>query len=530
MHVGAAIVTEPRSLRLGARSIPIELPRLRDPRLQLASVIVSLQVLGQTVFDFQLSIAQILVAVLTCAFLEVGITLARRHVLAWPASAMLTGNGVAFILRVPGTEHGDWWSLRGAWIFAATAAVSLLSKYLIRVGGRHVFNPSNIGLVLCFLLLGPARVEPLDFWWAPVGPALGIALALIVVGGLVITWRVGMLGVAVAFWVAFAISVGIVAAAGHCMTARWHLGPICGDLFWSVLVTSPEILVFLFFMITDPKTAPSGRVARIAYGVSVALTCALLVAPQRTEYATKVAVLAGLAVVCAVRPFVEQFFPAPGSAADGLRLWLGGLVVRGRARLGRAALGLGTAGVCVVLLIAAGVPARSSAARDSGSLGQRAVRIDPADVPRVALDPSLDSIDAALTAQEAKLIARDVVADLAIISDALERRDPAIAATGTAGPILRRTEARIRRAEWGEALVVPRYDIDRLKILVVRSDSQALPQLGVDLTGSARRTTYDALSPPHVARESTVPYRHTFSLLSVDGHYLIFDDARPEQA
>ena len=68
---------------------------------------------------------------------------------------MLTGNGVVHP-RVPGTEHGDWWSLHGWWIYLATAAASLLSKYVIRVGGRHVFNPSNIGLVACFLLLGPS--------------------------------------------------------------------------------------------------------------------------------------------------------------------------------------------------------------------------------------------------------------------------------------------------------------------------------------------------------------------------------------
>ena len=74
----------------------------------------------------------------------------------WPASALLTGNGVAFVLRVPGTEHGDWWSLRGWWIFVGTAAVSLLSKYVFKWRGEHVFNPSNIGLVLCFLVLGRA--------------------------------------------------------------------------------------------------------------------------------------------------------------------------------------------------------------------------------------------------------------------------------------------------------------------------------------------------------------------------------------
>ena len=44
------------------------------------------------------------------------------------------------------------------------------------------------------------------------------------------------------------------------MTARWHLGPITGFEFWRVLVFSPEVLIFLFFMITDPKTTPSGRI------------------------------------------------------------------------------------------------------------------------------------------------------------------------------------------------------------------------------------------------------------------------------
>ena len=48
-----------------------------------------------------------------------------------------------------------------------TAAGALLSKYVIAWRGQHVFNPSNIGLVVCFLALGRARVEPLDFWWGP---------------------------------------------------------------------------------------------------------------------------------------------------------------------------------------------------------------------------------------------------------------------------------------------------------------------------------------------------------------------------
>ena len=83
------------SLRLLGTQYPVLLPTLRDPRLHLAAVIVSLQVLGQVAFDFRLSIAQILVSLLTCAVLEVAIAFRRQRVLMWPASALLTGNGVA---------------------------------------------------------------------------------------------------------------------------------------------------------------------------------------------------------------------------------------------------------------------------------------------------------------------------------------------------------------------------------------------------------------------------------------------------
>src|ERR1700752_1955989 len=146
---------------------PVLLPKLRDPRLHLAATITSLQVIGQVGFHFEVSIAQILLALGTSAVLEVAIAMRAQRVILWPASALLTGNGVAFVLPVPGTVHGDWWSLHAAWIFAGTAAVSLLSKYVVKFRGSHIFNPSNFGLVLCFLVLGKGRADPLDFWWGP---------------------------------------------------------------------------------------------------------------------------------------------------------------------------------------------------------------------------------------------------------------------------------------------------------------------------------------------------------------------------
>src|ERR1700712_1321468 len=217
MSAPAAPASAGRTLTIRGTPYPVLLPKLSDPRLHLAAVITTLQVLGQTVFQFRVSIAQILISLLTCAVLEVVITLRKQRVLMWPASAMLTGNGVAFILRVPGTRHGDWWSTRGWWIFLGTAAISLLSKYVIVWKGGHVFNPSNFGLVLCLLVLGRNRVEPLDFWWGPFSPWLVVAFVVIVTGGLMILSRLKLLWIAVGFWLSFAAAIAVLAATHHSM-------------------------------------------------------------------------------------------------------------------------------------------------------------------------------------------------------------------------------------------------------------------------------------------------------------------------
>ena len=86
-------------------------------------------------------------------------------------------------------------SLHGWWIFAGTAAISLISKYVIRFRGRHVFNPSNFGLV-AFPAARLAQAEPLDFWWGPMSVWLALALDLIVAGGFAILRRLRLLWVA----------------------------------------------------------------------------------------------------------------------------------------------------------------------------------------------------------------------------------------------------------------------------------------------------------------------------------------------
>ncbi|HEX2427486.1 MAG TPA: FG-GAP-like repeat-containing protein, partial [Gaiellaceae bacterium] len=498
------------SLTIRGTQYPILLPTVRDPRLHLAAVIITLQVLGQTAFDFNLSIAQILVALGTCAVLEVGIAFFRHHVLMWPASALLTGNGVAFVLRVPGTQHGDWWSMHGWWIFAGTAAVALLSKHVIRFRGRHLFNPSNFGLVLCFLLLGRARAEPLDFWWGPMSVWLALALALIVVGGLAILSRLRLLFIAVGFWIAFAAGIAVLAASGHSMTARWHLGPISGWSFWWLLVTSPEILVFLFFMITDPKTIPNGRVARLVYAVGVGLLATLLIAPQTTEYATKVAVLTALALVCAARPLLERLLPEAGSSQDRPSVWGRGLARRGRVATG----GLALAGAAAFagLVVLAGIPARTPTATAGELLGSARLP----EVTVVAANRVSSKVDRA-TAQR---IARDIVLDLQAESDALRLRDFRRATVAATGAWLETLHDRIRSST-GKPVVVSTYEVDRVRLALTPGEGQGPPRILATLVGSERRDLYSGLPPKLVSQAAAVPFKRSLEVVSQQGRYVI---------
>jgi Na+-translocating ferredoxin:NAD+ oxidoreductase RnfD subunit len=447
------------------------------------------------------------VALGTCAVLESGIAFHRRRVILWPASALLTGNGVAFILRVPGTEHGDWWSLHGAWIFAATAAVALLSKHVIRLRGRHLFNPSNIGLVLCFLVLGSDRAEPLDFWWAPMSPWLALALALIVAGGLAILLRLGLLAIAVGFWATFALGIGVLAMSGHQMTARWHLGPITGADFWWVLVSSPEILVFLFFMITDPKTVPAGRGGRHAYAIGVGLLAVLLIAPLTTEYWSKVAVLGALAIVCAAWPLVELLVPAVR-----LRSWrrVGAAAPR-RSVLGAGA-AAGAAGL-VALIVVAGIPARP------GETTVSAATAGAGGLPEVTVMPSRE-VASRIDRATALRIARDVIADLRIEADALRRRDAARASAGVDGARLAELSTRIRAAD-GHAVVVPTHRLERMRVTLEQGDGQGPPVVVATLGGTVEHATWAGSPPAVTSRTEPARFEATVELTLREGRYLI---------
>ena len=287
------------------QEIPVVLPSRRDPRLKLSAVVMTLHVLGQTLLDFKVSIAQIVISMAVCGLIEGVITFRNTRVLVWPASGILTGSSIALILRASGTVDGDYWSLNGIEFFVLAGIVSLMSKHLIRPTGRHLFNPSNVGIVWCLLVVGPNHVFAQYLWWGPSILGQVLAYAVILFGAFWVLRAVRMIPMALSFMLTFAALTGLFALGGREFIAIWHEGPIGGMEYWVNVALSAEVLVFVFFMISDPQTAPKAPEARVIYGAAVAAVAAALIYPQQTEFGIKVSILSSLVVVCAVVPLLE---------------------------------------------------------------------------------------------------------------------------------------------------------------------------------------------------------------------------------
>ncbi len=512
-----------RMLTLGGRSYPVLLPKLRDPRLHVAAVVITIHTLGQVGLHFQVSVPQILAAILTCAVIGVALSFRATKSFVWPASAMLTGSGVALILRVPGTPPNDHWSFHAWYLFAGIAAFSLLTKELIKYRGSHLFNPSNLGLVIAFIVLGSTRAEPLDFWWAPLNGWMILAYAVILVGGLLITKRLHLLATAATFWIGLTVGVGLLAASGHCMTARWAFAPVCGFDFWRVIVTSPEVLVFLFFMITDPKTVPAGRVGRVVFGLLVAVVSVLLMAPQTTEFGTKIALLGALVLVCASRPLLDRLLPEPGTADDHVGRFVARLASRGAggAAILRPALRVGMVSAAVLVVgvgvVAAGTPARGVIVADANDvLGRVPHEVDPATFPSISVEQGVVDWNHEIVGSGTQAIVLTLVENLELENQALLRRDASILKAVDHGDRLDQLQRRLQDAVATGTTVIERYQVRDVNVtLLIPFGRQDGLSLGLQSRGTATKETYDAAG--HLQARTSSPFATTFVVRRATG-------------
>jgi enediyne biosynthesis protein E5 len=173
--------------------------------------------------------------------------LGRIFLRKWPhpASSYITGISVGILLRSP-----------AFWPFALCSLLSITSKYALRFRGRHIWNPSNFG-ICAMLFLAAQSVASLSIQWGNNFGSLAVIWAL----GSVILWRAQRFHISLTYVVSF-IALSFLRS--------W----ITGDPWQSEIspITGPMYQLFIFFMITDPKTTVRSRRGQclVAFLVAVA--------------------------------------------------------------------------------------------------------------------------------------------------------------------------------------------------------------------------------------------------------------------
>jgi len=160
------------------------------------------------------------------------------------ASAYITGISVGILVRSP-----------VFWPYALCSAIAITSKYTLRWRGHHLWNPSNFA-ISAILLLAPEYVATLSVQWGnDVWP-----MTIVWILGAAIVYRVQRFHITLAYVLSFAaLSALRCMITGHPLLAE--LAPITGPMYQ----------LFVFFMITDPKTTVSTRRGQILVAFLVAV-------------------------------------------------------------------------------------------------------------------------------------------------------------------------------------------------------------------------------------------------------------------
>ena len=220
------------------------LSRLRDPRYYQVAVLTSLLAVGIGVLDFGIRWQNAVTIILTAQIMQFFGTRLVGLPRFDPLSALITSLSLTLLLR---TEFVG---------LAATAAVIAIgSKFLVRFRDKHIFNPANVALVSLMLLSDGAWVSSGQWGSAAIG-AFGLAC----LGFLVLT-RAKRAETTIAFLCAYgAMLFG---------RAIWLGDPLAIPLHQ---LQNGALLIFAFFMISDPKTTPDAPLGRMLFALFVAAT------------------------------------------------------------------------------------------------------------------------------------------------------------------------------------------------------------------------------------------------------------------
>jgi Na+-translocating ferredoxin:NAD+ oxidoreductase RnfD subunit len=215
---------------------------LRDPRYYQIIVLTSLVGFGVIALDFGIHWQNAVTIVSAALVVQyIGTRYARLQRFD-PLSPLITSLSLTLLLR---TDEPA--------LAALAAAIAIGSKFLIRFRDKHVFNPANIALVILMLASDKAWVSSGQWGSAAIG-----AFTLACLGFLVLT-RARRAETTIAFLLVYAtLLLG---------RAAWLGDPLAIPLHQ---LQNGALLIFAFFMISDPKTTPDTPAGRIVFATLVA--------------------------------------------------------------------------------------------------------------------------------------------------------------------------------------------------------------------------------------------------------------------
>jgi Na+-translocating ferredoxin:NAD+ oxidoreductase RnfD subunit len=238
------------TIRERSRALWTRLGQL-DPRWLVSFLITLVLVVGEARYGILGGYDRLAVALGVCMATELALSRWLRGRFANPQSAYITGISLALLIK-PRVDL--------LWPFALGGFLAIASKYVLQYRGRHLWNPSNFAIAL-LLLTAPASVAILSRQW---GNDLATN-AVIWCFGLLIASRVRMLHVTLTYVASFVA----LAALRHGIAGTPLLAEIAP-------ITGPMYQLFIFFMITDPKTTVSTVRGRMIVAAAVAVAEAVI--------------------------------------------------------------------------------------------------------------------------------------------------------------------------------------------------------------------------------------------------------------
>jgi enediyne biosynthesis protein E5 len=217
-----------------------------DPRYLIAFLITLVLVMAQLRYHVIGGYERLALALAACMATEAALSWFTRGKLVNLQSAYISGISLTLLLKPQGAA---------LWPFLLGGYLAISSKYVLRYRDNHLWNPTNFAIV-ALLLAAPERISVLSHQW---GNDLGTNL-VIWTFGLVIAARVRVLHITLTYVAAFLVLNSLRALA---------LGmPILAEI---APLTGPMYQLFVFFMITDPRTVVRGRRNQIAVAVLIAV-------------------------------------------------------------------------------------------------------------------------------------------------------------------------------------------------------------------------------------------------------------------